>query len=75
MSEVTALKKFTCPACAAEAVWTPSKNALVCPYCGTVSPAELKSDGSLVEESDLATALRSLPQDQMDGGRKAADSV
>lgn len=64
MSEVTALKKFSCPACAAEAVWTPSKKALVCPYCGTVSPAELKADGSLVEENDLVAALRAIPDDQ-----------
>jgi hypothetical protein len=58
MSEVTAIKKFACPACGAEAVWTPSKKALVCPYCSTVSPAELKADGSLVEENDLVVALR-----------------
>lgn len=64
MSEVTALSKFACPACGAEAVWTPSKHALVCPYCGTVSPAELKSDGSLVEENDLVAMLRSIPDDQ-----------
>ncbi len=64
MSEVTALTKFSCPACGAEAVWTPSKHALVCPYCGTESPAELKADGSLVEENDLVTALRSLPDEQ-----------
>jgi len=64
MSEVTAIKKFACPACGAEAVWTPSKKALVCPYCSTVSPAELKSDGSLIEENDLVTALRSIPDDQ-----------
>lgn len=64
MSEVTAIKKFACPACGAEAVWTPSKKALVCPYCSTVSPAELKADGSLIEENDLVTALRSIPEDQ-----------
>jgi hypothetical protein len=62
MSEVTALNKFACPACGAEAVWTPAKKALVCPYCGTVSPAELKADGSLIEESDLAVALRAIPE-------------
>lgn len=61
MPEVTAINKFACPACGAEAVWTPAKKALVCPYCGTVSPAELKSDGSLIEESDLAAALRAVP--------------
>lgn len=64
MSEITALSKFNCPACGAEAVWTPSKHALVCPYCGTISPAELKADGTLVEENDLVAALRSLPEDQ-----------
>lgn len=64
MSEVTAISKFACPACGAEAVWTPSKHALVCPYCGTESPAELKSDGTLVEENDLVTALRAIPDDQ-----------
>lgn len=64
MSEVTAISKFACPACGAEAVWTPSKKALVCPYCSTVSPAELKADGTLIEENDLVTALRSIPDDQ-----------
>lgn len=64
MSEVTAISKFACPACGAEAVWTPSKKALVCPYCSTVSPAELKADGSLIEENDLVTALRAIPDDQ-----------
>ncbi len=64
MSEITALKKFNCPACGAEAVWTPAKQALVCPFCGTVSPAELKADGSLVEENDLVAALRAMPDDQ-----------
>ena len=64
MSEITALNKFNCPACGAEAIWNPAKRALVCPYCSTVSPAELKADGSLVEESDLVVALRALPDDQ-----------
>lgn len=60
MDEVTAKSKFSCPACGAEAVWTPAKHALVCPYCGTESPAELASDGSGIVEHDLVTALRSL---------------
>ena len=64
MSEVIAISKFACPACGAEAVWTPSKKALVCPYCGTVSPAELKADGKLVEENDLVAMLRAIPDDQ-----------
>lgn len=64
MSELTALRKFPCPACGAEAVWNPTKQVLACPYCGTNSPAEIKGDGTLVEENDLIAALRSLPEDQ-----------
>jgi predicted RNA-binding Zn-ribbon protein involved in translation (DUF1610 family) len=66
MGELTALNKFSCPACGAEAVWTPAKHALVCPYCGTVSPAELQTDGSIVEENDLVEALRSIPDADRD---------
>ena len=31
--------KFACPACGGEAVWNPAKQKLVCPFCGTESPA------------------------------------
>lgn len=64
MPEVTAINKFNCPACGAEAVWNADKKALVCPYCGAVSPAEIKADGSLVMENDLMQALQALPQDE-----------
>ena len=64
MSEVTALRKFPCPACGAEAEWNPAKNALVCPYCSTVSPAEFKNDPTAVQESDLVAALKSIPESQ-----------
>ncbi|MDB6137693.1 MAG: zinc ribbon protein, partial [Verrucomicrobiaceae bacterium] len=64
MSELTALKKYACPACGAEAVWTPSKHALVCPYCNTVSPMELKADGTLIKENDLLEALQNLPAEE-----------
>ncbi len=64
MSELTALRKFPCPACGAEAEWNPKKQMLVCPFCGTQSPAEIKSDGTLVEENDLIAALRAMPEDQ-----------
>lgn len=62
--EVSALDKHSCPGCGAEAHWNPAKQALVCPYCGTVSPMELASDGSLVKEHDLALALRAIPDSQ-----------
>lgn len=63
MAEATALKKFYCPACGAEAHWNPGKQALVCPYCGTVAPAQLEPAGD-VRENDLVTALRGLPDAQ-----------
>jgi len=52
--------KFACPACGGEAVWNPAQQALVCPFCGTVSPAHLDGSGAIVEH-DLAAALRALP--------------
>jgi len=64
MSEITAIRKFPCPACGAEAEWNPKKQMLVCPYCGAQSPAEIKSDGTLVEENDLVAALRAIPDNE-----------
>ncbi len=59
----TALSKFHCPACGAEAHWNPGKQALVCPYCGTESPAELEVRGAttVIVEHDLGKALRDIP--------------
>jgi hypothetical protein len=67
MAEATARAKFACPACGAEARWTPERQALVCAFCGTTSPAqvELAPDGSqVIKEHDLAAALRQLGDDQ-----------
>ncbi len=64
MSEVTASQKYACPACGAAAEWNPAKQALVCPFCGTVSPAKLATDGSAVHENDLITALHNIGKDQ-----------
>jgi hypothetical protein len=67
MSSATAQKKFSCPACGAEAHWNPARQALICPYCNTVSPAqvELTATGEeIIKENDLAAALRSIPDDQ-----------
>ena len=57
--ETAALAKFACPACGGEAVWNPAKQKLVCPFCGTESPAQLGSDGAIVEH-DLVAALRGM---------------
>ena len=60
--EVQARQKYNCPACGAEAQWNASKQALVCPYCGTVSPATMDAAGDITEH-DLATALRAIGPD------------
>ena len=67
MSEATAQKKFSCPSCGGESQWNPAKKALVCPFCGTVSPAqaELTPTGDqVIVEHDLVAALRGIPDDQ-----------
>ncbi len=67
MSEAIARKKFSCPACGGEAQWNPGKQALVCPYCGTTSPAqvELSATGEeVIQEHDLVAALRSIPDER-----------
>jgi hypothetical protein len=64
MSDTLALAKHACPACGAEAHWNPARQALVCPYCGTVSPATLARDGGLIKEHELALALRALPEEK-----------
>ena len=62
-ASATARDKFACPACGAEAHWTPAKQALVCPFCGTESPATLQTRGAdtVVVEHDLVAALREIP--------------
>ncbi len=64
MTEATALKKFHCPACGAEAEWNPAKQALVCPFCGTVAPAQVDQVTGEIKEHDLVTALREFAQDR-----------
>ncbi len=62
MTEVTALEKHSCPACGAQAEWSASKHALICPFCGTEAPAELDDAGE-VQEIDLVATLRDMPED------------
>ena len=60
MPEATAQKKFSCPSCGGEAQWNPAKKLLVCPFCGTTSPAqaELTAAGDeQIVEHDLVAAL------------------
>lgn len=64
MSEVTAKQKYACPSCGGESQWNPAKNALVCPYCGTISPAELNQGTGEITEHCLVTALRNVGENQ-----------
>jgi ribosomal protein S27E len=67
MAEALAQKKFSCPSCGGEAVWSPAKQTLVCPFCGTTSPAqaELTPAGEqIIVEHDLVSALRGIPDSQ-----------
>ena len=61
MPDVTALQKYPCAACGAQAEWNPARQLLVCPFCGSSAPFEVKSDGTIVEH-DLAKALRETPE-------------
>ena len=63
MAEITALEKHPCPACGAQAEWTPSKQKLVCPFCGTEAPYVVDKDTGKVQELDLVSALRSIPEE------------
>jgi Zn finger protein HypA/HybF involved in hydrogenase expression len=75
-TSATARVKFACPACGADAHWNPGKQALVCPFCGTESPATLQTRGAetVVVEHDLGAALRDIP-DSKRGWQTAKVSV
>src|SRR5437870_3333513 len=62
--EEVAQQKFACPACGAEAVWNPTKQALVCSFCGTTSPAQLDTTSGKIVEHDLVSALRGITDDK-----------
>jgi Zn finger protein HypA/HybF involved in hydrogenase expression len=64
MSEVVALEKHPCAACGAQAEWDPSKQKLVCPFCGTETPFVVDKDTGKIQELDLAAALRALPEEE-----------
>lgn len=67
MPDATAQKKFSCPACGGESQWNPAKKLLICPYCGTTSPAQAELDAAgnqVIVEHDLVAALRGIPDDQ-----------
>ena len=56
--EISAVEKHACPACGAQAEWNPTKQKLVCPFCGTESPYQIDRATGKIVELDLTTALR-----------------
>ncbi len=64
MAEIVALEKHPCAACGAQAEWDPSKQKLVCPFCGTETPYVVDKDTGKVQELDLVAALRALPEEE-----------
>lgn len=74
MSQLTALEKYPCAACGAQAEWHPAKQRLVCAFCGTEAPYELNAVSGTVEEIDLVKALRELPE-ELRGWQAAKKSV
>ena len=63
MADIAALEKYACAACGAQAVWNPSKQLLVCPFCGTSTPFTVDPASGALVEHDLARALRELPDE------------
>ena len=61
---VSALEKYECPACGAQAEWEPTTQKLRCPFCGTESPYHVDRDQGKVIELDLVKALRELPDEE-----------
>lgn len=62
-TEIPALEKHACPACGAQAEWSPARQKLICPFCGTESPYQIDRQTGQVVEMDLVTALRELPDE------------
>src|SRR6476620_2497366 len=63
MPDIAALEKHPCAACGAQAEWNPSKQLLVCPFCGTSAPFTVDAHSGALVENDLAKALRDLPDE------------
>lgn len=52
--------KHPCPECGGDLQWHAGKQALACPYCGTVvpwTPTQAADPGAMIEEHDLIMAL------------------
>lgn len=71
MAGINALRKHPCPECGGDAEWNASKQALVCPFCGTILPWQdgESPHGAGIVEHDLVEALATVGS----GGGDAPD--
>jgi hypothetical protein len=60
--QLTALNKYPCAGCGAQAEWNPAKQLLECPFCGTSTPFTVDPATGTFEELDLVKALREIPE-------------
>ena len=58
---VAAVEKYPCAACGAQAAWNPSRQMLVCSFCGTEAPFSVDDKTGALVEHDLVKALREVP--------------
>lgn len=87
MAETTpptaALGKHPCPECGGDLQWSAAKQALVCPYCGTIVPCAQApagapagagaSAGAAIVEQDLQAALDNPASGRGWGGQSATE--
>ena len=73
-TQIVAREKHACPACGAQAEWHPGKQKLICAFCGTESPYDIHKDTGAIQEIDLVTTLREMP-DELRGWNTERRSV
>ena len=61
---IAAVQKYPCAACGAQAEWNPSKQMLVCSFCGTEAPFSVDDKTGALVEHDLVRALREIPDSE-----------
>ena len=61
MGSIAAVDKYPCAACGAQAEWNPSRQMLVCSFCGTAAPFSVDDQTGALVEHDLVKALREIP--------------
>ena len=63
-ASLAAVQKYPCAACGAQAEWSPSKQMLVCSFCGTEAPFSVDDATGALVEHDLVKALREIPDSE-----------